>query len=210
MGHKFLNTQLLADRFAAKGYFTVVPDLFHGDPIPLDAPEDLNIMSWLNGSNEKKGHLHPRVDPVVSSVINALRSTHGVKKLGGVGYCFGAKYVIRFLHPNNKSSSSTSPTLDTGFLAHPSFVTVEELKAISGPLSIAAADSDPVFSVQKRRESEDILMEKGDLPWQICLYSGVGHGFAVRCDEENSREKFAMDQAFQQAVAWFDDYLVEE
>jgi dienelactone hydrolase len=30
LGHKFINAQLIADRFAANGWFCVMPDLFHG------------------------------------------------------------------------------------------------------------------------------------------------------------------------------------
>lgn len=43
---------------------------------------------------------------------------------------FGGKYVCRWLKEGN---------LDVGFTAHPSFVSVEELEGIKGPLSIAAA-----------------------------------------------------------------------
>lgn len=41
-----------------------------------------------------------------------------------------AKYAIRFLKPG---------TVDVAYVAHPSFVEVDELAAIKGPLSIAAA-----------------------------------------------------------------------
>lgn len=44
MGHKFLNAQLIADQFAVKGYFVVMPDLFNGDAVPLNRPEGFNIM----------------------------------------------------------------------------------------------------------------------------------------------------------------------
>ena len=40
------------------------------------------------------------------------------------------QYVCRFLHAG---------VVDAGFIAHPSFVTVEELKGITSPLAIAAA-----------------------------------------------------------------------
>jgi dienelactone hydrolase len=170
-----------------------------GNPIPLDAPEDLSIMSWLNGSDTTPGHLPPRVDPVVSSVIDELRSTYGVESIGGVGYCFGAKYVVRFLHGSEHQ-------LNAGFIAHPSFVTAEELRSMEGPLSIAAAAKDPVFSVVKRRETEEILSRR-DVAWQMCLYSDVDHGFAVRCEAEEPRQKFAMDQAFLQALFWFNEQL---
>jgi dienelactone hydrolase len=161
-------------------------------------------MAWLHGSDSSPGHLPPRVDPVVSSVISALRSSFGVQRLGGVGYCFGAKYVIRFLRENTEA-------LDAGFVAHPSFVTAEELGKVRGPLSIAAGGDDAVFPASKRRETEEILKGKvGDgegAPWQLCLFGGVDHGFAVRCDVTERRQRFAMKQAFFQAVAWFGEFL---
>jgi dienelactone hydrolase len=92
-------------------------------------------------------------------------------------------------------------------MAHPSFVEEEELAAITGPLSIAAAETDSIFTAEKRHKSEVILKETGH-PYQINLYSGVVHGFSVRCDTSKPIEKFAKEQAFYQAVAWFDAFLL--
>jgi dienelactone hydrolase len=89
-------------------------------------PENFDFPSW----KEKKMPREGDVDPIYASIIKHLRGELGVKRLGGVGYCFGGKYVCRWLKPGG---------LDAAFTAHPSFVEVEELKGIQGPLSIAAA-----------------------------------------------------------------------
>ncbi|KAF2218165.1 dienelactone hydrolase [Elsinoe ampelina] len=195
IGHRFINAQLIADQFAANGYLVAMPDLFHGDPIPLNRPEGFNIMTWLQGP---PGHLPNRVDPVVEASIKELREKHGVKKLAAVGYCFGGKYVVRFLAENKG--------IDVGYVAHPSFVEADELKAIKGPLSIAAAETDAIFPAEKRHESEVILKDVKQ-PYQINLYSGVEHGFAVRADVEDKPKRFAKELAFEQAVEWFNFYL---
>lgn len=87
-----------------------------------------------------------------------------------------------------------------------SFVTEEELRDIKGPLSISAAETDEIFTTELRHKSEHILKETKQ-PWQINLFSGVVHGFAVRCDVTIKLQKFAKEQAFLQAVAWFDEHL---
>ena len=65
---------------------------------------------------------------------------------------------------------------------------------------------DNIFTTQLRHESEDTLIKTGQ-PWQINLYSGVSHGFAVRADLSNPHFKWSKEQAFCQAVAWFRQYL---
>jgi len=192
LGHKFLNNQLIADQFAANGYLTLVPDLFQGDPIPENRPKDFDIDTW------RKSHTFEVVDPIVEAAIKELKGPLGAKKIGGVGYCFGAKYVTRFL--------TTKGGLDAGYVAHPSWTTAEEVKGIQGPLSIAAAETDRVFPPEKRHETEEILLKSGN-PYQITLYSGVSHGFAVRGDLTNRQILWAKEQAFYQAVAWFDEHI---
>jgi len=74
----------------------------------------------------------PKVDPIIEIVIKYMRGECGVKRLGGVGYCFGGKYVARWMKEGS---------IDAGYTAHPSFMDADELSAIKGPLSIAAAGS---------------------------------------------------------------------
>lgn len=70
------------------------------------------------------------MDAIYDSVFKHLRGELGVKKVGGVGYCFGGKYVCRWLKEGG---------LDAGYTAHPSFVDADEVRGVKGPLSITAA-----------------------------------------------------------------------
>ena len=181
-------------------------------------------MAWLKGP---PGHYPNRVDPVLNEVLKRMRGEMGVKRLGAVGYCYGAKYVVRRL--------AESGGIDVGYIAHPSFVEAQELEKIHGPLSISAAGTltkslvnvleyslckeddnaniescvteiGNIFPDEKRHESEGIL-KKTKQHYQINLFSGVEHGFAVRADVAQKAAKFAKEQAFYQAVQWFDTYL---
>lgn len=73
-------------------------------------------------------------------------------------------------------------------------------------LTTRKTETDQIFPAPKRRETEDIL-EKLSIPYQLNLFSDVEHGFAVRADISKPRVKFAKEQAFHQAVAWFDEYV---
>lgn len=190
------NSQLMADQYAANGYLTLVIDLFNGDPLSLNRPADFDFMTWLTkGSDGNNPHTKEHVDPIVKEAIQWLKD-QGVKKIGSVGYCFGAKYVARHY-----------PDISVGFFAHPSFVDEEELEGFKGPLSIAAAETDAIFPAEKRHRAEEILAKKGD-PYQINLYSQTEHGFSVRCDLSVKAQRVAKEQAFIQAVTWFDTWLL--
>lgn len=124
IGHRLINAQLICDQFAAAGYLVVMPDLFSGDTVPINRPEGFNIMDWL------KNHLPPQTEPIIDAVLTEMRENLGCQRIGGVGYCFGGKYVCRYLKTGK---------LDAGFTAHPTMVEADELRGIEGPLSIAAA-----------------------------------------------------------------------
>lgn len=105
-----------------------MPDLFGNDPAPLDAfsgNSEFDIGRWF------PAHGPEAVRPIVEKVTSSLLGEYGVKKLSAVGYCFGAKYVVEGLAQGGH--------LDAGFIAHPSAIEADELRAIKGPLSIAAA-----------------------------------------------------------------------
>ena len=82
----------------------------------------------------------------------------------------------------------------------------QELAAVTRPLSIAASEIDAIFTTEKRHQSEGILI-KANIPWEISLYGGVSHGFAVRGDLKDPKFKYAIEAAFAQALQWFRFHL---
>lgn len=70
-----------------------MPDLFHGDPVPLNnRPASFDLMSWLKGP---PGHLANRVEPVVQAILKEMKSNMGCERVGAVGYCFGVWFMSR-------------------------------------------------------------------------------------------------------------------
>jgi len=195
-GLEFVNNKLLADDFARAGYFTVIPDIFEGEPVPFEhllspGPMDFDIMAWVGR------HPASRVEPIIESTIKGMKEL-GVKNIGAVGYCFGGKYVVRFLAEGKE--------VDAGFIAHPSFVESKEVEASTKPLSIAAAETDQIFPTAKRHETEEVLQKVGN-PYQVVLYGATEHGFAIRVDLKDPKKKFAKESAYFQAVRWFDEWV---
>jgi dienelactone hydrolase len=195
MGHRHINQQLIADQLAANGYLTIIPDILHGDPTPSVRPQGWTPRKWLDGP---PGH-HPDVtDPSVAKALGYMKSEMGVRSVGAVGYTFGSKYVTRFMRKG--------AGIEVGFVADASFVTEEEWGGISGPICVAAGAKDHVFSTEERHGTEKILQTLG-VPYQMTVYSQAGHGFAARGDVSKKEVKVAKQQAFHQAVAWFDAFL---
>ncbi|RPA99430.1 alpha/beta-hydrolase [Choiromyces venosus 120613-1] len=186
------NPKLIADDFAKNGYTVVMPDLFAGDKVPPQAERkpDFQLPEWL----EK--HQPHHVIPIIQKVLGQIRAEFNPRKIGALGYCFGAKYVTQLL----------AGDIDAGYTAHPSFVTLDELAAVKGPLAISAAETDSLFTPDLRHASEAKLAEI-KATYQIILFSGVEHGFAVRCDLKDEWQRWSKEEAFCQAVRWFKLHL---
>ncbi|KAK9387862.1 dienelactone hydrolase [Lipomyces mesembrius] len=188
-GMPFTNHKLIADNFAQQGFLTVVPNLFYDDHVPFPRPDNFKLFpDWV------QRHQPEHTEPIIEKTFEFVKKEFpAITKYFSVGYCYGAKYVVRLLDEGK---------LNAGYIAHPSFVTEEELRTIKGPLSIAAAETDSIFPEDKRHQSEAILKEIG-ATYNIVLYSSVEHGFAVRGDLSNEVVTWTQETAFWQAVQWF-------
>lgn len=77
----------MADEFASRGYLTVVPDLFDGGAIGVEAffGAKVDLKAWVENNPPEK------IDPVIKRVVEHLKTDFGVERVGGVGYCFGGR-----------------------------------------------------------------------------------------------------------------------
>ncbi|ANB11213.1 protein AIM2 [Sugiyamaella lignohabitans] len=193
-GHKYINNQLLADEYAKAGYLVVVPDLFKGDPrspdsVPGADPNELRT-KWL------PNHTPEITRPIVEKAVEGLKKEYSPEFVGTVGYCFGARYVLQQLATDN---------VNAGAIAHPSGVTIEDVRAVRKPLLIIGAETDGAYTPELQKQTEDVLREI-KATYFTTLASGVSHGFAVRGDITNPIVKFAKEKALRDTVDWFNAF----
>jgi dienelactone hydrolase len=184
-GHKFNNLLLIADEFARQGYYVLIPDILNGEDY---VPSLGELPEWLSR------HGPDVTTPIVDGFLSQLTSEKRPEFVGIIGYCFGAKYAIQQLAKGKYAT--------VGAIAHPSFVTMEEVAAIDKPIIISAAEIDPIFPEELRHQTETKLREIG-ARYQLTLFSHVSHGFAVRHDTSDPIIKYAMDKTLADQIQWF-------
>ncbi|KAF2656922.1 alpha/beta-hydrolase [Lophiostoma macrostomum CBS 122681] len=196
-GVPLLQNKLLADSLARGTSLPVImPDLFAGDAIPVSSSEgSLNLTEW------RTRHPTPAIDAIINTTLSYMRVDLGLQRIGSVGYCFGGKYVPRWM-----ASGTNGTGIDVGFIAHPSGLERAEIEGVAGPISIAAGELDAAFNTTLRRTAEDVLSAK-NATYQTVLYSGAPHGFGVRVDLSNAQQRFAKEGAYRQAVGWLGAWL---
>ncbi|KAI9170716.1 Hydrolase tropI [Paramyrothecium foliicola] len=192
-GIQLSENRLLADSFGRAGYLTVAPDLFNGTP----APGDINGTPGFNVTEFLNNHRPEITDPKIATTIEYIRTKLRIKKIAVTGYCFGGRYAFRFLAEGKGA--------DAGFAAHPSLLQDAEVLAIKGPASVAAAEVDDLLPAAARHNLEELLATT-DQPYSLALYSGTNHGFGVRANVSDPQQKFGKEEAFFQAVRWFDSW----
>lgn len=184
-GHRFNNTLLVADELAKAGYRVYIPDILKNDPVGPTT----DFASWL------QKHPNEVTRPIVDGFLKSLRGEVGTSSfIGVIGYCYGAKYAIQHLAEEGLATA--------GAIAHPSFVTIEEVAAIKKPIVIAAAEIDPIFTTELRHQTEAKLAEI-NARYQLTVFSGVEHGFSIKGDTKNPLVKYAKEKTLVDQLQWF-------
>lgn len=191
-GNRFNNILLTADQFASAGYKVFIPDILFGDPIPLGKSIDRD--AW------KQRHSPEVTRKIIDGFTKSLKHQYDPKFIGVIGYCFGAKFAVQ--HINSEEGLANAAAI-----AHPSFVSIEEIEAIGSkkPLLISAAEEDHIFPANLRHLTEEKLKEIHAI-YQLDLFSGVSHGFAARGDITKPAVKYAKEKALLDQIYWFNHF----
>jgi dienelactone hydrolase len=163
-----------------------------------------------------------RSKPAPAAILKYARSVKAELpeggKLGVVGICVGGMHSTR-LCQETAIEGGEGRLVDAQFYAHPAGLklpgdVIEAVTKFKVPYSFAIGDQD-FLKVEKVREFEAALRENvgdevgegGEGGYEVRIYRGCGHGFAVRASKEKKVEDEAAGEAAKQAVDWFRKYL---
>lgn len=189
-GYKLNNIRLIADNLNELTSFQVIiPDILQNDPVDPAGP--FNREEWF-------GKHHPGItSPIVTEFLTKLRNEKNPKKVFGIGYCFGAKFVVEHL--------GNDGLFDVGAVAHPSLLTVEDIDTIANPILISTGDNDAAFEPELRTKTIETLSKK-DTRFQVDIFQGATHGYAVKGDISNSLIKYAKEKTLLDQAHWFSQF----
>jgi dienelactone hydrolase len=194
------NSLLIMDGFADAGYLVLGIDYFRGDGIWKHRTHSRDAETNAGFDYESWTQKHMTfADDVVPKWVKAAKGEYAQKgtSFACVGYSFGARYVCDLL--------STS-TCTAGAIAHPSFLQQHHFANLQAPLFMSCAESDQTFDDEARNLAVSI-MKGGKKEFQLQLFSGVEHGFALRGDMENKYERWVKESSLRGVVEWFDFWL---
>lgn len=100
-------------------------------------------------------------------------------------------------------NGSSPPVCDVGAFAHPAFLREHHFENIERPLFLSCAETDFTFETAARNKSIDIL-RSANKPYHLQLFSGVEHGFALRCNLDDPYARWCKEQSAKGISEYFD------
>jgi dienelactone hydrolase len=164
----------------------ISPEVFE-DPAKRAA---FNIPEFI-GRNSKEIRF-----PEIKANAQELKKQY--KKVGAIGYCYGAWAVFKL--------GGDPSLIDAVSGAHPSLVVKEELDGLKVPVQIIAPENDHAFTPELKEHSNKVIPGLG-VPYEYVYFPGVNHGFAARGDEKDPVQKHALERAKRSAVNFFNEFL---
>jgi dienelactone hydrolase len=134
-------------------------------------------------------------------VADIKATQKSVKKIGAIGYCWGATSV---LHLSGKSAGASQ--VDAVAFAHGSLVEVSDFEQLEKPGLFLCCEVDGMFPKEKQ-ESSKLVCEKrakdADVFSRFSYYPRVSHGWSIKGDEEEAYSAKAMSHAATEVIGFF-------
>lgn len=173
----------IAGRFAAQGYVTLAPDLYHGKST-VDAEEATHLMKGLDWG---------RAAREIAAAVRHLREAEGCTRVGVVGFCMGGALTV---------IAASQPGVDAyaAFYGFPP-EGAADLGKVSAPGLILFGEQETYFSVPDAQAFAEHQRSRG-IPTEVVVYPGAGHAFFNDTRSE-AFHKDAANDAWRRTLALF-------
>lgn len=137
--------------------------------------------------------------PEITACATALKKQLGFKKVGAIGFCYGAWACFQL-------GAKGKNLVDCIAMAHPSLVEKSEVEAVAVPVQICAPEHDPQFTPELKEFCNKTIPAL-NIEYDYQYFPGLVHGFATRGDANNPMQRKALERAKDAAVYWFQQHL---
>ncbi|KAL0039957.1 hypothetical protein WJX79_000033 [Trebouxia sp. C0005] len=125
-------------------------------------------------------------------LLTDMHQQYKPKSVSCIGFCWGGPHSLTL---------AGSDKVQAAIIAHGSFVTKELVQGAKQPIQFLFSDNDPMIGEDLRKEIEAILAKK-QTPTNSKFYPGMHHGWTIRGDESDPKQKEGAADAFAEMVAF--------
>ncbi|KAM0812027.1 putative Dienelactone hydrolase domain-containing protein [Seiridium cardinale] len=145
--------------------------------------------------------------PRIRAFFEAVLLHEGFDRaIGAAGFCRGGRPVMSLAHLEYVAANGKQ-LVDAVFTGHPDALSLpDDAGKVIRPVSIAIGDKDMVTSVTGRCH-EKTWRTLEDVPMEVQVYAGVGHGFCIRVDPHDKNQTRQSKEAEEQAMRRFNKHL---
>jgi carboxymethylenebutenolidase len=177
----------LAERFAAEGFLSLAPDLYHGQTAaePDRAMQLARSLAWDSALHDLRAS---------AKYLKSRPEANG--KLGVVGFCMGGGLSYRF------AAHSDAPDAAVIFYGS-SPNQLEEARSVACPVLGIYGEADTRITSQAPALAD--AMKSAGKSYEYHVYPGAGHGFFNNESQVYNRE--ASEDAWPRTLAFFREHL---
>jgi carboxymethylenebutenolidase len=183
-------TKSIADRFAAEGYLSFAPDVYHGELAALgDGDKAMSLV-------QKYG---PDAPDELEKVFEGLQKhPKSSGKIGSVGFCFGGRMslMLGIRRPLNAVCTFYGGGMQTIF---------DQMHNLQAPVLGLFGDADQSIPIGTVEQFDKLLGELG-LEHEVIVYTNSGHAF-FRDSDPNVYKFDASRDAWERVKKFFEKHL---
>jgi carboxymethylenebutenolidase len=192
--------QDICRRFAAEGYLTVAPHLFHrsGDPV-IDYEDMQEVMGQIMAL--RADGMEADLDATFAHLAGA---GFEMGRIGVVGFCLGGSvsFLAAARRPVGAAVSFYGGGIAEGRFGIPPLV--ELATQLECPWLGLFGDQDQTIRVDQV-EALRVASSRAPVPTEVVRYPEADHGF--HCDARSSYHEASAKDAWQRTLEWFARYV---